>query len=1220
MDRALRRTALVAGLLAVGIALFVSSPVGAQEATPVVIETLDEEPVTGAGVVGYVQPSVEQNWRVRSMVQIGNHMFVGGAFTEVRDAPIGGATTHAQPFLAAFDVDTGNWVSSFTPQLDDVVWSLTATDDGRLVVGGEFDTVNGEAREGLVILDAATGATDASFVTTIANDGSAFEASVRALEIEGNWLYVGGDFNRIVDDQWRHGVYRVGRVSLTTGRLNGAWRPLTSGGGVFDILPDPANNQVHIAGTFTSVGAAPDTAGVAVVSDVDASVLAHSVFLGNESGPDHTYGLGMLAGTLWTGGSQHITLLMNPANYDRLGFNITSGFPDSIDPVVGSYVSSGTGGDAQFIEVIDGYLVTGCHCQGLHHTEPTGENVNTTGRPIHTYRPDGTRIDFFPNLRLWDEGPYSAAGDTNGCLWIGGDFTGTVDGFARFCSPNGAEARVVRPFVSTVGDDQTVEVKGRVIDPTSVASISLQLTNGTGDYLQTNGTFAPAPATLSATTSGIGTRAATASAMVGPLPEDTYVITVLGTGAAGASSTSEGLITAPLQTLMIGTGDASSDSYRLLDGSGGKFMRGQLLDDNLFGPQGYVPVDSLTILPHEEDLTAADLVGVDLMVMPPAGNTQYSSTERTVIEEWVNGGGIVVTYATSTGNDTVSTIFGLPITGNSVTSATMTAASGQEDHPIVSGIYGQLQRIGYSGRQFDAADVPANWTTLFENSLGQPTVVTGPYGQGHVITVSSRNIFSSQTGAAFAGQVFAYATELAINLGDLGVPPTLAPVGDQAGFVGWPVSLQLDGLDPDGGAVVYSADVLPDGVTLDANAGLVSGTPTVAAITTSVITVSDDEGEQVAETITWTLEDDIVAPDSPVNVLGDLVDDIATITWDPVDDGGTIRGYLVHRDYQFVAWVPSGTSYVDTGLEIGTTYRYEIRALDQANNLSAPSTPLFVEVPIDEFLAPGNVTLATNGIDDVMVDWDAVPGAQGYLIHRDYQFIKWVNSATTDWTDTTVTEGETYRYQVRAQAPDGSYSDPSPLQSITVFSDAGLDPFGTPANVVLATNGIDEVTVTWDQVSDANGYLIHRDYQYLAWVPFTADTFVDTTAVAGQTYRYQVRAQAADGSYSAPSAVQSVMVDDGSPDVTPPDTPPNAAVVLNGVTVDVTWDAATDDRAVTGYLIHRDYQYFGFVNGSTLTLNDDTVVAGTTYGYQVRAQDAAGNLSAPTAMLTIAVP
>ena len=52
---------------------------------------------------------------------------------------------------------------------------------------------------------------------------------------------------------------------------------------------------------------------------------------------------------------------------------------------------------------------------------------------MRIYNDDGTDYDWGPNLTYWTEGGYDAFVDTNGCLYLGGDFTGNVDGFGRMC-------------------------------------------------------------------------------------------------------------------------------------------------------------------------------------------------------------------------------------------------------------------------------------------------------------------------------------------------------------------------------------------------------------------------------------------------------------------------------------------------------------------------------------------------------------------------------------------------------------------------------------------------------------------------------------------------------------------------------------------------------------------------------------------------------------------
>ena len=88
-------------------------------------------------------------------------MYVGGNFTTVqKGAAATGADKVAQPYLAAFNATTGDYIRSFRPVLNNQVKSLAALPDGRLAVGGEFTSVGGAARAGLVVVNPTTGALD----------------------------------------------------------------------------------------------------------------------------------------------------------------------------------------------------------------------------------------------------------------------------------------------------------------------------------------------------------------------------------------------------------------------------------------------------------------------------------------------------------------------------------------------------------------------------------------------------------------------------------------------------------------------------------------------------------------------------------------------------------------------------------------------------------------------------------------------------------------------------------------------------------------------------------------------------------------------------------------------------------------------------------------------------------------------------------------------------
>ncbi|MFG2406483.1 fibronectin type III domain-containing protein [Streptomyces brevispora] len=70
----------------------------------------------------------------------------------------------------------------------------------------------------------------------------------------------------------------------------------------------------------------------------------------------------------------------------------------------------------------------------------------------------------------------------------------------------------------------------------------------------------------------------------------------------------------------------------------------------------------------------------------------------------------------------------------------------------------------------------------------------------------------------------------------------------------------------------------------------------------------------------------------------------------------------------------------------------------------------------------------------------------------------------------------------------------------------------------------------------------------------------------------------------------------------------------------VMWEAATDDRAVTAYEIYRKGKKVKTVPAAKVMIDIDGLTASTAYTFTVRARDAAGNLSAPSAAASVTTP
>ncbi len=147
---------------------------------------------------------------VRAHAQVGDLIFVGGDFQDVQ---LNDGTVITQPYLFAYDVNTGELDPNFRPLLNKAVKSLEATpsNDG-LYVGGQFtrwetaDSLTFPLR--LAKLD-ALGELDPAFSASVS-------AQVLSIAATGDDVYIGGNFT----DVSANAVTGVAKLDATTGAID----------------------------------------------------------------------------------------------------------------------------------------------------------------------------------------------------------------------------------------------------------------------------------------------------------------------------------------------------------------------------------------------------------------------------------------------------------------------------------------------------------------------------------------------------------------------------------------------------------------------------------------------------------------------------------------------------------------------------------------------------------------------------------------------------------------------------------------------------------------------------------------------------------------------------------------------------------------------------------------------------------------------------------------
>jgi hypothetical protein len=139
-------------------------------------------------------------------------------------------------------------------------------------------------------------------------------------------------------------------------------------------------------------------------------------------------------------------------------------------------------------------------------------------------------------------------------------------------------------------------------------------------------------------------------------------------------------------------------------------------------------------------------------------------------------------------------------------------------------------------------------------------VQSGSYTQH--FDVGSATLFNFPTATAGQRYCFAVSAYLLSSLlegpnsdevcGYSNTPPTLSNPGARSSTVGQPVTLQLQGSDPDGQPLTYSATGLPNGLSVQQSTGFISGTGSAAG-TYSVTARAYDGALTASQTFTWTM-------------------------------------------------------------------------------------------------------------------------------------------------------------------------------------------------------------------------------------------------------------------------------------------------------------------------------------------------------------------------------
>ncbi|MCP5031434.1 MAG: hypothetical protein GY939_06475, partial [Actinomycetia bacterium] len=247
------------------------------------------------------------------------------------------------------------------------------------------------------------------------------------------------------------------RFSGPLGKVDTTWKPEVTGSGVWGIDVNPGLGEAYVVGFFTAVNGEANTGYFHTVDTSTGASVSGKIELPRNQPSKQPEIYDVTAGTdsVWVIGEQHIVQTLRASDQQMIAFNHTGLKADGFE-----HNGSFAGGAYQVGARIGDYVFAGCHCtyserKGYLNHYSSVSDQRTDHRLLMAYDATTGRLieEFKPDIHSPRDGTWAIKSDTNGCLWMGGDFhVGGVDngvsrwlgGFGRVC-PTGFDPDLEPP-------------------------------------------------------------------------------------------------------------------------------------------------------------------------------------------------------------------------------------------------------------------------------------------------------------------------------------------------------------------------------------------------------------------------------------------------------------------------------------------------------------------------------------------------------------------------------------------------------------------------------------------------------------------------------------------------------------------------------------------------------------------------------------------------------
>ena len=319
--------------------------------------------------------------------------------------------------------------------------------------------------------------------------------------------------------------------------------------------------------------------------------------------------------------------------------------------------------------------------------------------------------------------------------------------------------------------------------------------------------------------------------------------------------------------------------------------------------------------------------------------------------------------------------------------------------------------------------------------------------------------------------------------------------------------------------------------------------------------------------------------------------------------------------------VPTGTAGTATRMRVSMKYNGVPTACETFTYGEVEDYTVNLGGSTADTQAPSNPTsLAASNTTQTTVDlsWNASTdnvGVTGYDVYQGASNLGTVTGTSAQITG--LTASTAYSFSVRARDAAGNVSGASNTVNVTTSASQDTQAPSNPTSLVASNIAETTVDLSWNASSDnvgVTGYDVYQGASNLGTVTGTSSQITGLTA--STAYTFSVRARDAAGNVSGDSNTVSFTTSAPAGDTQAPSVPVSlAASNVTQTTVDLSWNASTDNVGVTGYDVYQGASNLGTVTGTSTQITGLT--ASTAYTFSVRASDAAGNVSGASNVVSV---